>query len=140
MRIVSKEEVLMKNGGRNPTDAELEILQILWKEEPCTVRIVNDLLNEIRKIGYTTTLKMMQIMHEKGILSRDEKNRSHLYSARIKESETQHQLLNKLVKSAFGGSALKLVVSALGNQETSEEEITKIKKFLDSVQNNAGRK
>ena len=116
----------------------MEILQILWKQEPCTVRTVNEQLNKVRKIGYTTTLKMMQIMHEKGILSRNEENRSHLYSAKVMETDAQNQLLNKLVKSVFGGSALKLVVSALGNKETSADEIIKIRKYLDSLETDPG--
>jgi predicted transcriptional regulator len=121
-----------------PTEAELEILQILWRSGPVTVRFVNDELNKKRRIGYTTTLKMMQIMLEKGMLSRNEENRSHLYSPLLNENDTQNFLLNRLVKSAFGGSALKLVVSALGNGKTSKTELDEIKKFIDAIENGKG--
>lgn len=128
----------MNRKVRKPTDAELEILQILWEIGPSTVRRVNDELNRIRKIGYTTTLKMMQIMLEKGMLSRNEDQRSHMYSALLNEKETQNLLLNKLVASAFGGSALKLVVSALGSGKTSKKELAKIKDFIDAIESRRG--
>jgi len=126
----------MKN--RQPTDAELEILQVLWRHGPATVRQVNDILNEQRKVGYTTTLKMMQIMTEKQILKRNEDRRSHLYSPKIHETDAQNLMLNKLLKSAFGGSALKLVVSALGNGKTSKKELQKIREFLDRMETQQG--
>jgi len=128
----------MSRKVRKPTDAELEILQILWEKGPGTVRLVNDELNRIRKIGYTTTLKMMQIMLDKGMLSRNEEQRSHRYSALLTEKETQNLLLNKLVTSAFGGSALKLVVSALGTGKTSKTELAKIKDFIDAIESRQG--
>lgn len=124
----------MKKRGYNPTSAELEILQILWKNGPCTVRFVNEILNQHRKVGYTTTLKMMQIMFDKGILTRNEEFRSHSYTPLIKEQETQNLLIKNLLQTAFGGSAMKLVVNALGNHNTSKEEISQIKKFLDSLE------
>lgn len=117
-----------------PTEAELEILQILWRNGPSTVRFVNDELNRNRKVGYTTTLKMMQIMLDKGILSRNDEKRSHLYSAILDEKWTQNLLLDKLVKSAFGGSALKLVVSALGDGKTSRDELAEIRRFIDDIE------
>ena len=124
--------------NRQPTDAELEILQVLWRNGPATVRRVNDILNEQRKVGYTTTLKMMQIMTEKKMLKRNADKRSHVYSPVIKESVAQDLMLNKLMKSAFGGSALKLVVSALGNGKTSKKELDKIREFLDRVEERHG--
>jgi BlaI family penicillinase repressor len=124
----------MNQKAVKPTDAELEILEILWRKGPCTVRFVNSELNSKRRVGYTTTLKMMQIMLDKGILSRNQEKRSHLYSALLDEKDTQNLLLNRLVKSAFGGSALKLVVSALGNGKTSKTELAKIKKFIDEIE------
>ena len=124
----------MKKNVNNPTDAELEILQILWQEGPSTVRYINDKLNEKRKIGYTTTLKMMQIMLEKKMLTRNEETRSHLYSSLLKEKDTQNLLLDKLLTSAFGGSAMKLVVQALGSNKTSKGEIVKIRELLDSME------
>ena len=128
----------MSQKSMRPTEAELESLQVLWRSGPSTVRFVNDELNKKRKVGYTTTLKMMQIMLEKGILSRNEERRSHLYSALLDEKDTQNLLLNRLVKSAFGGSALKLVVSALGDGKTSRTELAKIKRYLDDMESGKG--
>jgi BlaI family penicillinase repressor len=117
-----------------PTEAELEILQILWKNGHSTVRFVNDQLNQEKKVGYTTTLKIMQIMHEKKILERDENQRSHLYCPSVKENETQKLLLDSFLRTTFGGSAMKLVVQALGSHKTSKEEISQIRKILDNLE------
>jgi predicted transcriptional regulator len=124
--------------NRKPTDAELEILQVLWRQGPSTVRQVNEALNRERNVGYTTTLKMMQLMAEKEMLSRDETRRSHLYAPLVQESDAQNLLVDKLVKSAFGGSAVKLVVSALGNVKTSEKELEKIRALLDDIEARKG--
>ena len=117
-----------------PTDAELEILQTLWKEGPSTVRSVNEKLNEKREIGYTTTLKMMQLMTDKGILTRDESNRTHIYTAKISEESIQKNLLDRLMETAFGGSAMKLVMQALGNKKTSKEELEQIKNLINKIE------
>jgi len=117
-----------------PTEAELEILQVLWRFGPSTVRFVNDKLNEMRPVGYTTTLKIMQIMNDKGLLDRDDSQRSHLYRARAKEVETRQALLDKILNTAFGGSAMNLVMQALGNHKASKEEIDKIREFLDHME------
>jgi predicted transcriptional regulator len=117
-----------------PTESELEILQVLWKHGPCTVRFVNDRLNEKKKVGYTTTLKIMQLMLEKKILKRDEKKRSHLYRPAVKEKETQRLLLDRFLQTAFGGSAMTMVMQALGNHKTSKEEISQIRKLLDNLE------
>lgn len=117
-----------------PTEAELEILQVLWKFGPCTVRFVNDKLNEKKKVGYTTTLKIMQLMFEKKILKRDEKKRSHIYRPAVKEKDTQKLLLDRFLDTAFGGSAMKMVMQALGNHKTSKEEISRIRNFLDNLE------
>lgn len=117
-----------------PTEAELEILQVLWEHGPATVRFVNDRLNEKKKVGYTTTLKIMQIMFEKRLLERDESARSHLYRPAIEKGETQGLLLDRLVQTAFGGSAARLVMQALGNHKASKEEISRIRKFLDELE------
>ncbi len=117
-----------------PTEAELEILQVLWKNGPSTVRTINDKLNEKKYVGYTTTLKIMQIMAEKNLVSRDMESRSHIYKAAYKQDETQKVLLDKLLDTAFGGSASKLVMQALGNKKTSKEEIDEIRKFLDKIE------
>lgn len=124
--------------NRQPTDAELEILQVLWRNGPATVRRVNDILNNQRKVGYTTTLKMMQIMTEKKLLKRNADKRSHIYAPVIRESVAQGLMLDKLVKSAFGGSALKLVVSALGNGRTSKRELQEIRELLDRMEKGPG--
>jgi predicted transcriptional regulator len=119
-----------------PTESELAILKVLWENEPCTVRLVNDKLNESRKtekeIGYTTTLKLMQIMTEKGILKRTIEGRRHIYESVTEQSETQSFLVEDLVESAFGGSAMRLVMQALGNHDTSQEELEKIKALIKS--------
>lgn len=102
-----------------PTESELEILQILWANGPCPVRFVNEQLNKKREVGYTTTLKLMQIMVDKGLARRNTDNRSHIYEANVAEGETQKRLLDELVDAAFRGSALKLVVQALGGGQAS---------------------
>ena len=117
-----------------PTDSELEILQVLWQNGPSTVRFINDRLNEKRIIGYTTTLKIMQIMTEKGILSRHKKGRIHIYTPVLKEIETQSLLVDKLLKSAFGGSAGKLIMQTLGNNKTSAEELRIIKDIIKNLE------
>lgn len=125
---------MKKDAVPRPTEAELEILQILWKHGPCTVRFVNDQLNQKKTVGYTTTLKIMQLMFEKKLLERDESTRSHLYRAVVKEKETQGLLLDRFLETAFGGSALKLVMQALGNHKASKEEISQIRDLLDNLE------
>jgi len=117
-----------------PTESELEILQILWQHGSATVRFINDQLNLKKKVGYTTTLKIMQIMAHKGLLNRKKQGKSHIYSPVIKEKETQSVLLDKLLDTAFGGSAMNLVMQALGNHKTSKEEIKKIKAFIEQLE------
>jgi BlaI family penicillinase repressor len=117
-----------------PTDSELEILQVLWQEGTCTVRQVNERLAENRDVGYTTTLKLMQIMHEKGLLTRMEEARSHVYEANVSEDETQATLLERFVDTAFRGSASKLVMQALGNHKSTAAEIDEIRKLLDQIE------
>jgi BlaI family transcriptional regulator, penicillinase repressor len=119
-----------------PTESELEILQILWQKGPSSVRIVNEELAKYRDIGYTTTLKLMQIMFEKGLLSRTEEGRYHLYKTEIEEEATQINLLGKFVDATFRGSAMKLVMQALGNHTSSQEELEEIKKLIESKINN----
>jgi BlaI family penicillinase repressor len=117
-----------------PTYAELEILQVLWENGPSTVRFINEQLNEKKNVGYTTTLKIMQIMTDKGILSRQKKGKTHIYQAILKENETQSLLVDKLLKIAFGGSASKLVMQTLGNKKTSKEELQKIKDLIAALE------
>ena len=117
-----------------PTDSELEILQVLWHSGPSTVRIVNEKLNEKKEMGYTTTLKLLQIMFEKGLVERNENERSHVYSASLKENDVQKVLLDKLLETAFSGSAAKLVLQALGNSPTSKEDLKKIREYLNQIE------
>ncbi len=118
-----------------PTESELEILQILWQKDGATVREVNDTLNAQREVGYTTTLKLMQIMFEKGLVRREELGRQHRYMALVTEADTQQILLDKFVNSTFRGSAMKLVMSALGNHDTSKEELEQLKKLINEIEN-----
>ena len=116
-----------------PTDGELEILRVLWDEGPCSVRQVQEVLGRTREVGYTTVLKLMQIMTEKGLVSRDESQKSHVYHCRASREKTQKQLVRDLIVRAFGGSAEKLVMQALSAEDVSEEELAEIRGFLDSL-------
>jgi BlaI family penicillinase repressor len=115
-----------------PTDAELAILRVLWPLGPSTVRQVHEALAR-RETGYTTTLKLMQIMAEKGLVLRDESARTHVYSAKVSEADTQTQLVKDLMERAFGGSAKALVMRALTAEETSPEELREIRKLIDDA-------
>lgn len=119
-----------------PTDAELEILQVLWENGPSTVRFVNDRLNEKKNVGYTTTLKFMQIMTDKGILTRRKKERTHVYTPVMKEVETQSLFIDRLLRTAFSGSAGTLVMQALGGKKISTEELKKIKELIAKLEKN----
>jgi BlaI family penicillinase repressor len=120
-----------------PTEAELEILSLLWELKEASVRQIHDRISETKDTGYTTTLKIMQIMHAKGMVSRDEENRSHIYTPATNQKETQKSLLKNLVTTAFGGSAQKLVMQALGQENPSKEDLNEIRAFLDQLENNA---
>jgi len=114
-----------------PTDAELAILRVLWERGPSTVRQVHDTLGRERPTAYTTALKMLQIMTEKGLVSRDESDRTHVYQARLTEEQTQRQLVGDLLERAFGGSASKLVMQALASTRASQDELSEIRKMID---------
>ena len=116
-----------------PTESELEILQVLWASGPSTVRQVNDHLSQTKEVGYTTTLKLMQIMHEKGLLSRTEEGRYHVYQALVEEKETQQHLLDRFVDTAFRGSAMKLVMQALGSSKATPQELEELKKLINNL-------
>ena len=116
-----------------PTESELEILQILWEKGACTVREVHEILTKNKEAGYTTTLKLMQIMHEKNLVQRDTTSKTHVYKALASQQKTQQQLLSKLINNAFSGSAASLVMQALGNHKSSHDEIEAIKKYLDEL-------
>ena len=117
-----------------PTESELEILQVLWQYGPSTVRFINDKLSEQREVGYTTTLKLMQIMLEKGILVRNTDSKIHVYRAVVGESDPQQQLLDKFVEAPFRGAAMTMVMQALGNHKTSPAELDEIKALIDKIE------
>jgi BlaI family transcriptional regulator, penicillinase repressor len=114
-----------------PTASELEILHILWKNNPLTVKEINSLLNSKKETGYTTTLKLMQIMFKKGVLGRESAGKKHVYFPLIQEEETHKVLLDRFLDITFKGSAQKLIMKILGNYETSEAELHEIRKMLD---------
>ncbi|MGV3539096.1 MAG: BlaI/MecI/CopY family transcriptional regulator [Rufibacter sp.] len=116
-----------------PTKAELEILQVLWQHGPSTVRLVNDELNQQRPVNYTSTLKLMQIMVDKGLLKRDESSMKHIYHVAEAEEKTKDHLLDKFVHAMYNGSASKLVMQLLGNQKTSREELEAIKELIKNM-------
>jgi BlaI family penicillinase repressor len=117
-----------------PTDAEIEILQILWERGASSVRDINDILNERREVGYTTTLKLMQIMNEKGIVKRDTAARTHIYKAVAKENDTKNNLISDFVNIAFHGSAMNLVMQALGNTSSSQNELDELKTLISKLE------
>jgi predicted transcriptional regulator len=116
-----------------PTESELEILQVLWKKGLATVREVHEDLAALKDAGYTTTLKLMQIMHEKGLVKRDDSMRTHIYQAAVSKERTQKHLLGKMIDSLFGGSSTQLVIQALGENKASVEELEKIQEMINSL-------
>jgi BlaI family transcriptional regulator, penicillinase repressor len=122
-----------------PTDAELAILRILWERGACTVRQVHDALSRERPAAYTTALKMLQIMTEKGLVRRDDTDRTHIYEPRLTEEQTQRQLVRDLVDRAFGGSASKLVLQALSSRRATAEELGEIRKLIESSREREAR-
>lgn len=127
---------MSKKENASPTPSELAILQILWQHGPSTVRFIHDKLSEEKEVVYTTTLKTMQVMCERKILSKEIIGRKHIYQALIEEGATQNVLLDKFLNRTFGGSALKLVMKALGNYDTSEKEIEALKSYIQSLEKN----
>ena len=126
----------MSNSKLNkPTESEMEILQVLWEQGPSTVREVHEILSRTKDAGYTTSLKLMQIMNEKGLLNRNDDAKSHIYTAAVKKESIQKQVVSKMINGLFKGSSAKLVMHALGNHRASKEEILEIKKYLDEIEN-----
>lgn len=117
-----------------PTDAELAILRVLWQRGPSTVRQVHEALSQERETGYTTVLKLMQIMNDKGLVERDESERTHIYHARLTEEQTQQRFVNDLLEKAFGGSASQLVMRALAAKPASADELARIRRLLDELE------
>ncbi len=126
--------------SNKPTESEMEILQVLWEQGASTVREVHDILSQTKDSGYTTTLKLMQIMNEKGLLNRNNDAKSHIYTAAVKKETVQKQVVSKMINGLFKGSSAKLVMHALGNHRASKEEIVEIKKYLDELENKGNAK
>lgn len=123
----------MKDPTTKPTDGELAILTVLWQLGPSTVRQIFDVLSAERDLGYTTVLKMLQIMTDKGLVTRDASERSHVYTERFSEADTQSHLVQDLADRAFGGSAMKLVMSALASKRASRKELSEIRRLLEEA-------
>jgi BlaI family penicillinase repressor len=115
---------------QKPTESELEILQVLWNEHTATVRTVHEELSKTKDSGYTTTLKLMQIMYEKGLVTRDDSNKTHIYQPAVTREKTQKQFLNKMIDTLFAGSSANLVLQALGGHDASQEELEKIQELI----------
>jgi predicted transcriptional regulator len=134
-RIFVRKIFIMAAKYIKPTESELEILNILWQNDVATVREVHEELAKSKDVGYTTTLKLMQIMHEKGLVRRDESMRTHVYQPAVNKEKTQKHLLDKMIDSLFGGSSTQLVLQALGNgdQKVSAEELEQIQTLIDNL-------
>ncbi len=118
-----------------PTEGELEILQVLWQKGAATVRDVHETILQSKEAGYTTTLKLMQIMFEKGLVVRDDRAKTHIFRANVSKESTQNQFVGKMINSLFGGSSTQLVMNALGSQPHSKEELDEIQQLLDNLKN-----
>ena len=124
---------MSSNKTIKPTESELEILQVLWEKETATVREVHDEISKTKDIGYTTALKLLQIMFEKGLVSRDDSSKTHIYKPAVSREKTQKHLLGKMIDNVFSGSSSELVMQALGNHKTSKKELDEIQKLLDNL-------
>ena len=118
-----------------PTESELEILHVLWDRGLASVREVHEELSKTKEAGYTTTLKLMQIMHEKGLVKRDDSVKTHIYQPAVSREKTQKHLLGKMINTLFGGSTTQLVMQALGNHKASADELDEIQKLLNNLKN-----
>lgn len=124
---------MAQNKFIKPTESELEILCVLWDLKKATVRMVHEVLVGQKQCGYTTTLKLMQIMYDKQLVHRDDSNKSHVYEAAVSREQTQHHLVNNMIHSLFSGSGSQLALQALGNHQPSKDEIEKIELLLQSL-------
>jgi predicted transcriptional regulator len=132
-KLLTNKIVPMAVKNLKPTESELEILQVLWSKGNATVREVHEILSAHKDAGYTTTLKLMQIMFEKGIVKRDDSSKTHIYRANVSRENTQQQLVGKMISSLFGGSSTQLVMQALGNHAPNKEELEEIQRLLDNL-------
>ena len=129
-----KDPIQEQHETPEPTRAQLEILQVLWKHGPSTVRLVNDQLNQEKKaLSYTSTLKLMQIMHEKDLLKRDESSMTHIYSANLEEQKTKGVVLKKFVDAMYNGSVKSMMLELLGNEKTTNKDWDTIKQLLNNL-------
>jgi predicted transcriptional regulator len=125
--------IIMTTRYIKPTESELEILQVLWSKDLASVREVHEELAKTKDVGYTTTLKLMQIMHEKGLVKRDDSFKTHIYQAAVSKERTQKHLLGKMIDTLFGGSPTELVIQALGNHKASPAELEEIQRLLNNL-------
>ena len=123
------------NKPLKPTEGELEILQVLWEKGKATVREVHEIILESKEAGYTTTLKLMQIMFEKGLVTRDDSAKTHIYQANVTKEKTQNQFVQKMINGLFQGSSSQLIMQALGSHSPSKEELNEIQQLLDNLKN-----
>ncbi|MFN8250146.1 MAG: BlaI/MecI/CopY family transcriptional regulator [Ferruginibacter sp.] len=124
---------MIKAKTHRPTESELEILSVLWDKEQASVRTVHEELSKTKEAGYTTTLKLMQIMFEKNLVTRDESNKTHIYAPAITREKTQSQFLNKMIDGLFAGSATDLVMQALGNNKASADDLARIQDLINEL-------
>ena len=124
---------MAKQKAVRPTESELEILQVLWDKENATVREVHEILSLSKDAGYTTTLKLLQIMHEKGLVSRNDSSKTHIYQPAVSREKTQKHFVGKMINNLFSGSPAQLVMQALGNHKASRDELEEIQKLLNSL-------
>lgn len=117
-----------------PTESELEILSILWDKGNASVREVHEVVQLTKDVGYTTTLKLMQIMHEKGLVSRNETAKTHIYTPAFAKEKAQEQYISKMIKTLFSGNSAQLVLQALGNHQSSQEELAEIKSLIEEIE------
>ena len=117
-----------------PTESELEILSILWDKQNASVREVHEVVQLTKDVGYTTTLKLMQIMHEKGLVSRNETAKTHIYTPVFAKEKAQEQYISKMIKTLFSGNSAQLVMQALGSHQSSQEELAEIKSLIESIE------
>lgn len=122
---------------QKPTESELEVLNILWQKGRATVREVNEVVNQTKETGYTTTLKIMQIMFDKGLVTKNTEGKQHIFEANVSEEATQKSLLNRFIDSTFQGNAMHLVMQALGNHHASNEELSELKKLIQQLEQDA---
>jgi predicted transcriptional regulator len=131
---LAKDQHMTEEKIAQPTDAELEILRVLWERGPSTVREVHEVISRTKPAGYTTVLKLLQIMTEKGLVRRNEEQRAHVYEPRLAKEQTQRQLLGDLLERAFGGSAAELVMQALSTKKASPDELASIRQILNELE------